>query len=190
VSSEHPDQQTDLTLLRRYHLDRDMCSFHQVIQRHQGDLLRLAHALVGEASLAEDVVQEAFLRLVRETANLLEKAQQASGREGIGGWLCTVVRNQCLDLLRKRRVVRFFSLEEDGRCDAAPPAAADGALVWRNVSSLPPLERAAVMLRYRDGLEYRDIAAQLGKSVTHVGQILHQALGRLRQSAALKIEAS
>jgi DNA-directed RNA polymerase specialized sigma24 family protein len=45
------------------------------------------------------------------------------------------------------------------------------------------------MLRYRDGLSYQDISAQLGKSVTHVGLLLHQALSRLRQSAVLRVEA-
>jgi RNA polymerase sigma factor (sigma-70 family) len=54
------------------------------------------------------------------------------------------------------------------------------------VGTLPPLERAAVVLRYRDGLSYQDIAAKLNKTATHVGVLLHQALGRLRQDAALK----
>jgi DNA-directed RNA polymerase specialized sigma24 family protein len=42
------------------------------------------------------------------------------------------------------------------------------------------------VLRYRDGLSYQQIAERLGKSTTHVGVLLHQALGRLRGSAALK----
>ena len=183
---------SDQLLLRRYHHDRDMHAFHAIITRHQGDLLRLAHALLGEAGAAEDAVQEGFLRLVRESGNLLTTAKPGSGHESLGGWLCTVVRRHCLDLLRRRQVVRFLSISDDSPRKTLAPAAneaGDGTVIWREVAALPALERAAVLLRYRDGLDYRDIAASLGKSVTHVGQILHQALTRLRQSAALKAEA-
>ena len=48
-----------------------------------------------------------------------------------------------------------------------------------------PPTRAAIMLRYRDGLSYADIAARLGKTATHVGVLLHEAIQRLRRSPAL-----
>jgi len=184
--SEAPEQVrepvSDRLLLRRYGADRDLDAFHLLVQRHQGDLLRLAHGLLGEASAAEDAVQESFLRLIREVEVLIARPVG----EGLGGWLCTVCRNHCLDLLRRRQVVRFFSL---GAHEPEPPgeaAGVDGAPVWRAVHGLPALERAAVLLRYRDGLAYADIAERLGKSVTHVGLLLHQAIGRLRRCPALR----
>ncbi len=173
---------SDRLLLRRYASDRDLDAFHLLVQRHQGDLLRLAHGLLGEATAAEDAVQEAFLRLIREVETILAKA----AGDSLGGWLCTVCRNHCLDLLRRRQVVRFFSL---GTHDPEPPPVGDGvdaAPVWRAVRGLPAMERAAVLLRYRDGLAYADIAERLGKSVTHVGLLLHQAIGRLRQCPSLR----
>ena len=57
--------------------------------------------------------------------------------------------------------------------------------MWQAVATLPPLERAAVLLRYRDGLSYQDIAERLEKSATHVGVLLHTALGRLRATGGL-----
>jgi RNA polymerase sigma factor (sigma-70 family) len=65
-------------------------------------------------------------------------------------------------------------------------AAAEGAdRVWAAVRALPPLERAAVTLRYRDGLSYQDIAGRLDKTATHVGVLLHTAINRLREHGGL-----
>ena len=46
-----------------------------------------------------------------------------------------------------------------------------------------------MVLRYRDGLSYQDIAQRLDKTATHVGVLLHQALGRLRNCDALRAGA-
>ena len=115
-----------------------------------------------------------------------------AGTTSIGGWLVTVVRNWCLDRLRQNR-------EEHMRAEIEPVTGSPtpgstlvaldmGAALWHAVGALPPLERAAVLLRYRDGLSYQDIAQRMGKSGTHVGVLLHQAMGRLRGVAALRQE--
>ncbi len=51
-----------------------------------------------------------------------------------------------------------------------------------NISQLPPLEREALSLRLGQGLSYKQIAEVMELSVSHVGVLLHQALGRLRGS--------
>ena len=80
--------------------------------------------------------------------------------------------------------------EHHAESAAAPSAAMaeaeSGQELWRAVDTLPQLERAAVVLRYRDGLSYQDIAERLDKTATHVGVLLHQALGRLRNCDALR----
>lgn len=183
-----PVSDGDHALLAAYVRRRDADAFSVLVDRHQGDLLRLAHALLGDAHAAQDAVQEGFLRLCREADRLL--AGDGS-HAGLGGWLCTVVRNQCLDQLRRRAAARVQVLAEESLGAPGPdgaPAEAPRA-VWTAVDDLPALERAAVLLRYRDQLSYREIADRLGKSVTHIGVILHQALGRLRQSPVLRQEA-
>jgi RNA polymerase sigma factor (sigma-70 family) len=62
----------------------------------------------------------------------------------------------------------------------------DAALLWAAVDTLPPIERAAVVLRYRDEMPYEAIAERLGKTANHIGVILHQALSRLRQHPRLR----
>ncbi len=160
----------------------------ELISRHERDLLRVAHALLGDAASAQDAAQEAFMALCRERERLVGNS---SRHRNLGGWLCTVVRNHCLDQLRSRAYRRHLDASEvDPACQAVDPtqplAAAEGAdRVWTAVRALPPLERAAVTLRYRDGLSYQDIAARLDKTATHVGVLLHTALGRLRERGGL-----
>lgn len=206
VSCPSPDAPSDLVLLRSYRSTHDMDAFHSILQRHQGDLLRLATALLGDAEAAKDAVQECFLRLVQGADKLIATAARG-GHDGIGGWLSTVLRNHCLDLLRRRSAVRFIRLDQqpsdngaavgreapevpEVREEPAEPGPDDGGLVWSAVAALPHLERAAIVLRYRDGLSYQDIATRLGKSATHVGVLLYQALGRLRRSPALRAVAA
>lgn len=178
---------SDVDLLARYVRRRDASAFATLLDRHQGDLLRTAHGLLGDGHAAQDAVQEAFLRLCRDASGLVTHAQ---GRAGLGGWLATVVRHHCIDLLRQRgRQPGATGIAADAV--SAPVAGADGeqaSLLWGAVTALPPLERAAVVLRYRDGLAYQEIAARLGKTATHVGVLLHQAIERLRGSTALRQE--
>lgn len=179
---------SDAELLVRFARGHDMDAAAALIARHETDLLRVAHALLGDAQAAQDAAQEAFLAMCRERERL---AANARSHRSVGGWLCTVVRNHCLDQLRARAYRRHLDAREvdpaGAPTDPAQPlAAAEGASrVWVAVSALPPLERAAVTLRYRDGLSYQDIAARLGKTATHVGVLLHTALGRLRAAGSL-----
>lgn len=178
----------DALLLSRYCRQKDLAAFSALIDRHQADLLRTAHALLGDGHAAQDAVQEGFLRLSRDAEALVAKWRAGAS---LGGWLCTVVRNWCIDHLRHRQVVPMSPLTEQQAESVTAPAAqvADhdaGQALWRAVDTLPQLERAAVVLRYRDGLSYQDIAERLDKTATHVGVLLHQALGRLRNCDALR----
>jgi RNA polymerase sigma factor (sigma-70 family) len=179
---------SDVSLLHRYCEDRDMTAFDQLIDRHQVDLLRLAHALLADAHAAQDAVQESFMRLCDQGEALV---RSAAHRASLGGWLATVVRNHCIDLLRRRAHARMRRLHEVAHAGGpGGEAPSDEEGLWGAVAALPPLERAAVAMRYRDGLSYHQIAERLGKTTTHVGVLLHQAIGRLRSAPALRAERS
>lgn len=172
----------DVDLLRRWRRHAESGAFAELVDRHQADLLRVAHAITGDAQQAEDAVQDSFLSLCREADVVLSAAGE---RRSLGGWLCAVVRNRCIDDLRRRQPQPLPDQL------AQPPATgADAGSLWEAVAALPPLERAAVVLRYRDQLDYRAVAERLGKSVSHVGVILHQAMQRLREHPRLRSEAA
>jgi RNA polymerase sigma-70 factor (ECF subfamily) len=184
TDGEAPDD----ILLSRYSRQRDLAAFSLLIERHQADLLRTAHALLGDGHAAQDAVQEGFLRLSRDAASLVARWRAGAS---LGGWLCTVVRNCCIDHLRRRQAAPMTALQDHHQQTESAPAATmveaeAGQALWLAVDTLPALERAAVVLRYRDGLSYQDIAERLDKTATHVGVLLHQALGRLRSCDALR----
>jgi len=170
-----------MTLLQRYLDVGDEGAVSTLVERHQADLLRTAHALLGDASAAQDAVQEGFVRMCRDAADVVGGS---GGRTSVGGWLCTVVRNAALDMLRRRRAA---PLPDQIRQPTPPQGTAvdDASLLWAAVDRLPDVERAAVMLRFRDGLAYDEIGARLGKTANHSGVILHQAVTRLRNDAHL-----
>lgn len=183
---------SDHELLLRYRQQRDAEAFAAIIDRHQTDLLRTAWAILGDREQAQDAVQETFLKLVRDAESLVRSAVAAEreGRTSLGGWLCTVLRNHCFDLLRRGQRARF-TVCSGVEVGAGPPPLPDERVerVWEAVASLPPLERAAVVLRYREGLSYQAIAVRMGKTATHVGVLLYQAMGRLRGMRCLAPEA-
>lgn len=186
--SQTDGEAPDDILLSRYCRRRDLAAFSTLIDRHQADLLRTAHALLGDGHAAQDAVQEGFLRLSRDAEGLMAKWRAGAS---LGGWLCTVVRNCCIDHLRRRQAAPMTALQDHHTAAATAPSAAmaeveSGQALWQAVDTLPVLERAAVVLRYRDGLSYQDIAERLDKTATHVGVLLHQALGRLRSCDALR----
>jgi RNA polymerase sigma-70 factor (ECF subfamily) len=104
--ADGPPADTDLLL--RYCRHRDVEAFRGILDRHQTDLLRFAHSLLADSHAAQDAVQEAFCRLCREAERLL--ARQGVG--SLGGWLCTVVRNACIDHLRRRGTAAVTALDD------------------------------------------------------------------------------
>ena len=171
-----------MTLLARYVQVGDGDAVNALIDRHQADLLRTAYAVLGDAAAAQDAVQEGFLRLCREAGSL---TAAAAGRTSVGGWLCTVVRNQALDHVRRRRSAPLPDQVKQPT-PAHGTAHDEAAILWAVVDRLPPLERAAIHLRFRDELNYEEIGERLGKTANHVGVILNQATTRLRADPALK----
>lgn len=155
----------------------------QTAVQHQASLLRYAYSLLHDPATAQDVVQDTFLRLAR--------ADPPPPPEHLAAWLFTVCRNRARDHWRKEG--RMTSLDRaefpPPRADEPTPAAAtergeQTALALRLANRLPPLQREVVRLKFQGGLSYQEIAAVTGKTVSHVGVILHGALQTLRSELA------
>ena len=82
----------------------DELAFAAIVSRHQGRLLRLCERFLGDKQEAEDATQEVFLKAYRKASSSKPKGQLYT-------WLYRIAVNHCLNLLRRRRIVRFLSLQ-------------------------------------------------------------------------------
>jgi RNA polymerase sigma-70 factor (ECF subfamily) len=149
----------------------DLAAFERLVLRHQEWVWRVAYRLVGCRQTAEDVAQEAFLRVFRA-------AERYRPTAALRTYLHRIVVRLCLDQLRKGRPVASEELlpADDGpSADQRALDAEQARAVQKAVGRLPPKQRAAVVLRYYEGLSGRDIATAMDTSVKAVERLLARA---------------
>jgi RNA polymerase sigma factor (sigma-70 family) len=160
----------------------DAAAFRQLADRHTPLVHALAWRLLGDAAEAEDVVQEAFVKLWVNA-----KGWTPAGG-GLGGWLRRVATNACLDRLRRRRFVSAEPVPE--RADEAPPADATidaerrRAAVAAAIQALPDRQRAAIVLTYHEAVPNAEAAAILGLGVKAFESLLVRARQALSRALA------
>ncbi|MGR3782842.1 MAG: RNA polymerase sigma factor [Albimonas sp.] len=153
-----------------------------LIARHGPRALGLAVSMLADRAEAEDVAQEAMLRLWKQAP------KWRPGEAQVGTWLHRVVQNLAIDRLRRRR--RWSQEDPPERPDGAPGAEArlaeaDRAAALRGaISALPDRQRAALTLRHFAELSNPEIAARLELSVEAVESLLARA--RRSLAAALR----
>jgi RNA polymerase sigma-70 factor, ECF subfamily len=159
--------------------DGDLAAFREVVSHTSATLYRLASRLMGSTADAEDSLQDAYLRAFDAL-----RARRFDGRSDVRTWLYRIVTNACLDGLRRRRVrpVPAGDLHE-GSFDGQVPADARLALreLDRWLGELPADQRAALVLRFVEGLTSAEVAEILGCSEGAVEQRLVRARASLRQ---------
>jgi RNA polymerase sigma factor (sigma-70 family) len=152
----------------------------EVIDQHQGRLIRFAARITGDLDSARDVVQETFLKLLREDV--------AKRRDHVAPWLFRVCRNRALDVRRKEGPlmpldgVTSARLEGQGPDpEAALERSATAQRVLAVLSELPPRQQEVLRLRFQEDLSYKEIGAITKCSVGNVGFLIHTGVKHLRQ---------
>jgi len=167
----------------------EMALFEVIMRRHNRRLYRIARAIVGDDSEAEDVMQEAY---VRAYANL----EQFAGRARFGTWLIKIMTHEALARVRRRG--RFVDLEEHMSVLESPSrgpeqTAADRelrAVLEQAVNALPEAFRATFMLRDVEGLTTAEAAACLDVPEETVKTRLHRARAALRRTLRVRVGES
>lgn len=143
----------------------------------ESPLLSYALRLTGEPGLAEDAVQEAFMKLHVQFDTVREPRR----------WLYRAVHNFILNQRRKTsKIVSLSSKNEDPAADdTADPALLPDEQIVRlegigqvriSLETLDERSRELIRLKFNEDLSYKDISARTGLTVSNVGYILHHAL--------------
>jgi RNA polymerase sigma-70 factor (ECF subfamily) len=188
----------DETLMLRYQ-EGDRAAFAQLVRRHQTSLYNFALRQVRVPQVAEDVVQEAFVRVVQNATEFKHEARFTT-------WVYTITRNLCIDHLRKRALRKHPSLDEArsrqggeegdgptlGEQTADPRASVERAAtgtelqqrIARAVDTLPDEQREVFLMREIANLPFKEIAEITGVPENTVKSRMRYALERLQEALA------
>lgn len=158
----------------------DRQAFEELVHRHWSSALRVARRrLGGDLHRAEDVVQEAFLRV--HTAR-----ERYEGSARFGAYLQRIVANLCVSTQRRERARPADALtpaEEDGLSEPHEELEAwdrERALLPEALALLPELHRQALVLHYEGEHSCEQIGQRLGRSLSAVKSLLFRARESLR----------
>lgn len=164
----------------------DASSLAAVYDAHAGIAYGLALRLLGDASEAEDAVQESFVALWRQ-------AERLDPSQSLRSYLLSIVHNKAVDRLRRRGRRREVVLEgaaqvrsSVGEPEAEAERLSDRFLVREALAMLPDEQRQAVELAYFGGLTINDVAKRTRVPVGTVKSRLRLALERMRRQLGPK----
>ena len=175
-----PDRDTDELLLARAGAG-DPAAFIQLYERHRTAIFRFSYRLSGSVAGAEDIIHDCFLSLIKNPGNF------QPDRASLRTYLFSAARNLWLKQLRssaRESAVDEFEENQFIALDKEPLSRLlDDELavkVREAVSSLPPLQREALVLFEYDGLALSEIAEIIGTDVGAVKSRLYRARQGLR----------
>jgi RNA polymerase sigma-70 factor (ECF subfamily) len=165
----------------------DDAAFDALFARWAGRVLHFVERMVGEASVAEDLVQETFVRVWRARGRYQPEARFST-------WLFTIAGNVARNELRRpfRRAPHApegdaLALAADGApADAQVHARREGKALEAALAALPPRQREALWLRAVEGLSYAEVAAALATSEMSVKALIHRARAALAKPEAAR----
>lgn len=174
------NRKTDAALMRLV-AEGDAAAFHQLVNEHAPRAYRLSYRMLGDSGLAEDMVQEACLRLWRQAGCWRPEARVTT-------WLHRVVHNLCIDELRGRRWLSDTAVPEQ-------PDSAENAMtvkyrgqviehVNKAIEALPVRQRVAITLVHNQEMGNIEAAEVMGVTINALESLLVRGRRSLRQRLA------
>ena len=184
----------DEALMLRYQ-GGDRGAFAFLVKRHKTNVYNFILRQVRIGSVAEDLTQDVFVRVVQSAAEFRHSARFST-------WVYTIARNLCIDQLRRLQHRRHPSLDQPLGNDGEGPTLGDSmpaqhpsasaeraavasevqASILRAVEALPDDQREVFLLREVADLPFRDIAEITGVPENTVKSRMRYALDRLKQA--------
>jgi RNA polymerase sigma-70 factor (ECF subfamily) len=155
---------------------KDADAFAALIRNYERMALSVAYGVLGDATAAGDVVQDAFIRAWQRLADLREP-------ERFGTWVCGIVRNLAIDALRRRKPTDVLGVsnvvQDPERWTVNPMDEVDrrekSRKVAEAIASLDEASRLVVTMRYYEDLSSKEIAERLEMTPAAVDMRLSRA---------------
>ncbi len=157
--------------------DGDLEAFEQLVLRHQAEAWRVAYRYTGDLAEAEDLAQNAFLKV-------LDAAPRYKATARFRTYFFRILTRLCIDHGRKKRPILIETLPDIADASPSPSQQASQAerdiLIQTALDALPADYRMAVVLRYFEGLSGAEMAVAMGRSVKAVERLLARAKAILK----------
>jgi RNA polymerase sigma-70 factor (ECF subfamily) len=164
--------------------DGELDALEDLYDRYKTMAYSIAYRITNDATLAEDVVQDAFLGVWRNAARYIE------GRGSVKTWLLSIVHHRAIDAIRRRRPTT-----ELPDVELPPPAALTAPDVWAEVAAgldaetvrraltgLSDVQREAIELAYFGGLTQQEISERTATPLGTVKSRMRLGLLAMRHS--------
>lgn len=168
----------------------DRKDFDELIEKHERQVINLAYRFLNNHPDAEDIAQEVFLKAYKALPEYEPMAKYST-------YLYKITKNLCLNYLRRKKLVHFFSLDswrddpDSGMRDFPDKGSIEASKmleekelkdkIYEALNKLPLNQRTAVILKRYENLNLDEIGDVLGISLSAVKSLLHRAKLTLRK---------
>ena len=156
-----------------------------IIEQHQAILLNYATRILGRPDIAQDVVQDTFIKLCQSDFETIEAY--------VKPWLFKVCRNRALEVIRKDKKMSHLPMAEFDCEDVEEPLPTDKItpkeskkIMLLLLNELPENQREILYLRFTSGMSDKEISEATNQTVSNVGVLIHTAMKTLKEKALQK----
>ncbi len=163
----------------------DQAAFEAIVQRYERQIYTFIYRMMGDVDDAYDLTQDCFVRAYRSLGN-------TNADLNVSAWLHRIASNACLDVLRRRKRIRWLPWDTskheqllEGSHAEDPEGASisqeTSGLVQQTLAKMSPRNRAALIMREYEGMSCEEIGEVLGLSRSAVKSILFRAREEFRK---------
>ena len=163
----------------------DQAAFEAIFQRYERQIYSFTYRMMGDPDDAYDLTQDCFIKAYRN----LEKT---NGDLNVSAWLHRIASNACLDVLRRRKRIRWMPWDNEKHENLLPSHTADDpeqTMVATEIrqdvqiilNTMTPRNRLALLLREFEGLSTEEIGEVMGLSRSAVKSVLFRAREEFRK---------